>query len=83
MLSPEYAGVQPQSKRGSPVDELLIDVRSAAERLGLGRTTLYHMVQTGTMESVKCGRRRLIPVAAIEAFVEQLRKEAREEAEVA
>ena len=65
------------------MNELLIDIRTAAARVGLGRSKFYELVQDGTIESVTCGRRRLIPVAAIEAFVEQLRKEARGEAEVA
>jgi excisionase family DNA binding protein len=44
-------------------------VNEAAAAFGLSRTTLYKLIGVGTLRSVKIGRRRLIPVDAIEALL--------------
>lgn len=49
----------------------------AAERLELGRTTVYELIRTGELESVKVGRLRRIPEVALVEFVERLRRNAR------
>ncbi len=42
--------------------EPLVDsVNDAAVRLGLSRTTLYELMASGQLRSVKIGKRRLIP----------------------
>jgi excisionase family DNA binding protein len=53
---------------------VLIDVwPDAGQRIGLGRTKTWELVRTGALETVKVGRRRLVPVAAINEFAERLR----------
>jgi len=52
---------------------LLVTPEEAALRLSIGRTTLYHLLGTGALESVRVGRSRRIRVAALELFVEQLK----------
>lgn len=52
---------------------VLVDVPEAGQRIGLGRTKTWELVRSGELESVRVGRRRLIPVDAIDQFVEQLR----------
>jgi excisionase family DNA binding protein len=44
-------------------------VDEAACASGLSRTTLYELIGVGALRSVKIGRRRLIPVDAIEALL--------------
>ena len=51
---------------------LLLRVEEAAERLGIARTSMFHLIATRQVESVRVGRLRRIPVASLEAFVEQL-----------
>jgi excisionase family DNA binding protein len=51
------------------MDELLIDVKEAARRISLGRTEVYGMVLSGELTSIKRGRRRLIAVTDLEAWV--------------
>ena len=52
--------------------KLLHTVPEAAERTGLGRTTIYALLSSGRLGSVKVGTRRLIPAAELERFVESL-----------
>lgn len=57
------------------VDKLLLTVPEAAERLGVGRSFLYGVIQRGELSSVKLGRARRVPIAALEEFIERLRRE--------
>jgi excisionase family DNA binding protein len=41
----------------------------AAELLGVCRDTVYVLMRAGRLRSVKAGRARLIPLAAIEEFL--------------
>ncbi len=50
-------------------DKLLLTIPEAALRLGVGRSFLYTLVMGGAIGSVKLGRARRIPVAALERFV--------------
>jgi excisionase family DNA binding protein len=53
----------------STTGRLLLTVPEAAVALGIGRTLAYELVLRGELPSVKLGRARRIPVAALEAFV--------------
>ena len=44
----------------------------AAEALDIGRTKLYELLESGRLPSVHIGRRRLIRVADLAAFVASL-----------
>lgn len=54
---------------------LLLTVEQAAQVLNISRTRAYELVlsKPPELESVKIGRTRRVPVAALEAFVEGLR----------
>jgi excisionase family DNA binding protein len=54
-------------------DQLLYGVPDAARVLGVGRTTVYSLLASGEVESVRIGNRRLIPADAIEEYVTRLR----------
>jgi excisionase family DNA binding protein len=46
----------------SATPEPLVDsINDAAVRLGLSRTTLYELMASGQLRSIKVGKRRLIP----------------------
>lgn len=51
----------------------LLNVEQAAKRLNVAAVTVRRLCKNGELESVKIGTRRLIPPAAIFAYVEQLR----------
>jgi excisionase family DNA binding protein len=50
-------------------EPLLISVREAAQRLGLGRDRTYQLIREGRLRSVALGRKRLVPVVELAAFV--------------
>jgi excisionase family DNA binding protein len=51
---------------------VLLTPEEAAQRLALSRTTIYELIRTGELRSVKVGRARRIPVAALGEFVNGL-----------
>ena len=52
---------------------ILLTVEEAAQRLNIGRTTMYALVSTGVVESVTIGRLRRVPSESLDAFVASLR----------
>jgi excisionase family DNA binding protein len=55
--------------------KLLYRPTEAAQSLGMSRTKVYGLMQTGELGSVKVGSSRRIPAADLEAFVQRLRVE--------
>jgi excisionase family DNA binding protein len=70
MIVPGQA-VEPQAR-------LLLSYEEAAQRLGIGERTLRGLVYAGRLPAVRLGARRLLAQADIDAFVGQLREEARQ-----
>lgn len=57
------------------MDELLITPKRAGQLLGVGRTFVYtELLAKGRLESLKLGRRRLIPRDALDKFLAQERQ---------
>lgn len=50
----------------------LHQIPSACSRLGVGRTMLFELIKNGELDSVRVGRRRLIPESAICAYIAKL-----------
>ncbi|ABW15648.1 DNA binding domain, excisionase family [Parafrankia sp. EAN1pec] len=53
--------------------KLLLTPAEAAELLGVGRTTIYELMNSGDIPSVRIGRARRIPSVDLVAFVDRLR----------
>lgn len=51
---------------------LLITTDEAARQLGVGRSTLYDLIRSYRLRTVKIGRRRLVPVDALAECVSAL-----------
>ena len=64
------AAVAPVELAGHP--RSLLSVTEAAGMLGIGRTHVFQLLGRGDLESVAIGRRRLVPVSAIERYVRSL-----------
>ena len=56
----------------SAVVPLLLTVNQAAQLLGIGRSTLYELIETGDVRSVKVGASRRIPLKAVHDYVDRL-----------
>jgi excisionase family DNA binding protein len=54
-------------------EHLVLTIEEAADRLCIGRTLMYSLVQAGAVESVRIGRLRRIPIDALDSFLHQLR----------
>ena len=52
-------------------ERLTLTVEQAAQRLGIGRSLAYGMVARGELPSVKLGRLRRVPVAALEDWLRE------------
>jgi len=50
---------------------LLLTIPEAAASLGISRSLVYELVQMGTIATIKIGRSRRVPVAALEDFIAQ------------
>lgn len=52
--------------------QLLLTVAEVSERLGLGKTKIYELLQKRELASVRIGAARRIPVSALEKYVQRL-----------
>jgi excisionase family DNA binding protein len=67
---PSGRGPLPEPERNV---RLLLSVEEAAQRLHIGRSTVYTLVAQNQLESVKIGKLRRIPAQALENYVATLR----------
>jgi excisionase family DNA binding protein len=54
---------------GSGAPDRLLSVDEAATMLGIGRSALYSEIAAGRLRSLRVGRRRLVPAAAVAEFI--------------
>ena len=52
--------------------KLLLTIEEAAQMLSLGRTYFYDLVMRNQIASVKIGRKRRVPIVALQAYVDRL-----------
>lgn len=55
------------------MDKLLLTPIEAAAALGIGRSKIYELMQTGQLQSVHIGSCRRIPADALSTFLDLLR----------
>ena len=53
----------------------LLNINQACERLNLGRWSVYKLINQNRLKTVKIGKRRLVTMSAIRAFIETLEVE--------
>ncbi len=54
-------------------ERLLLPIPEACWQVGLGRSKFYEHVAAGDIETIKIGRRTLVPQESLQAFVQRLR----------
>ena len=52
--------------------QILVTVEEMATMLSIGRTVAWELVRKHKIKSVKIGRTRRVPIAAIQEYIEQL-----------
>lgn len=58
-------------------ERVLLTVEEAGEQLGIGRTLLYKLIANGEIESIRIGRLRRVPTAAIQDYASRIVNENR------
>lgn len=53
------------------MDAVCTSIADAGRALGIGRTKVYELINSGALKTIKIGRRRLIRVSSIEALVSE------------
>ena len=61
-------------RRGDQRDALLLRIPAAAALLGIGRTTLYKLIDEGELAVVHIGRAVRVPKVELHAFVARQRR---------
>jgi excisionase family DNA binding protein len=56
---------------GLPMEPLTVRIKTAVKLTGIGRSTLYELIQSGEIETVKIGRSTFIPYRCIKRLVER------------
>jgi excisionase family DNA binding protein len=54
----------------------LLTVPEAADRLRISKWMIYNLIRSRALRTVKIGDRRLVPVRALQSFLERLQDEA-------
>ncbi len=54
------------------METIATSVKGAAKATGLGRTSIYALIKSGRLETVKLGRRTLIKSASIRQLIDSL-----------
>lgn len=55
-----------------PIPAMLYRVDEAATALRLSRSLVYELIRSGRLRTVKQGRRRLVPVSALNEYIASL-----------
>ncbi|NYH42627.1 excisionase family DNA binding protein [Micromonospora jinlongensis] len=51
---------------------VVLTIEEAAQRLGIGRTTMYALVKSGQIRTVTIGRLRRVPSFCLDEYVQRL-----------
>lgn len=54
------------------MENTLLNIPEACEKLRVGRTRLYQILNSGQIKAVRIGKKTLIPSASIEDFINRL-----------
>jgi len=54
-----------------PMEPLTVRIKTAVKLTGIGRSTLYELIQSGEIETVKIGRSTFIPYRCIKRLIER------------
>ena len=61
--------MEAKDQQGTVPVTFLLTAEETAQALRISRTSVYELIRTGQLASVRIGRRRRIPVAAVEQYV--------------
>ncbi|MEW2377523.1 helix-turn-helix domain-containing protein [Micromonospora sp. NPDC047812] len=53
-------------------NRIVLTIEEAAQRLGIGRTSMYALIKSGDIRTVTIGRLRRVPVQCLNEYVSNL-----------
>jgi excisionase family DNA binding protein len=53
-----------------PVEPLTVRIATAVKLTGIGRSTLYELINSGEIQTVKVGRSTLIPFSCLKRLID-------------
>jgi len=53
-------------------EKYLCSIRETINLIGMGRTSVYSLINDGSLKTVKIGARRLVRIDSITAFIDQI-----------
>lgn len=56
------------------LDRLLYSIPDAAEQLSVSPRVMERLITDGAVDTIKIGRRRLVPAEALEDYVERMKR---------
>jgi excisionase family DNA binding protein len=56
------------------MDLTLLTINEAAARLRVSRWSVYNLIRSGQLRTIKIGRRRLVPIDALNECLERLKE---------
>jgi excisionase family DNA binding protein len=66
---------QPNMQRENNTEPAVLTVQEACMTLRISKWSVYQLIRSRQLETIRIGRRRLIPVAAIQTLIRQLGRE--------
>ncbi|WP_409056801.1 helix-turn-helix domain-containing protein [Streptomyces sp. SYP-A7185] len=70
----------PLMSTAAPPEQVLYRPEEAAKVLRIGRSLVYEEIRLGRLQTVRIGRRRLVPPEYVTAYIDLLKREAEEAA---
>jgi len=55
----------------APAPAQLLGIEDTGKALGVGRTSVYALLTTGQLRSIKIGRRTLVPATEVAAYIDR------------
>lgn len=56
------------------MEKIALTIAEAGQCLGVGTTTIYKLIDAGSLQRIKIGKRALVLAESINSFVETLKK---------
>ncbi|MEV2242515.1 helix-turn-helix domain-containing protein [Micromonospora sp. NPDC049891] len=76
MRTPATGALNTPELRGeavsTPDNRVVLTIEEAAQRLGIGRTTMYALIKAGQIRTVTIGRLRRVPTFCLDEYVRKL-----------
>ena len=61
--------------QGTTIQAISVSPEEGARLLGIGRSLFFELMRSGEISSLKIGKRRIVPVAELHAFISRLAAE--------